>query len=69
MNVHVIDRISRKEICEIESIARSLLCLNVRPVFALMLLDEMTRPSTSYFRLLFRDSQDFLWRCVMNGCA
>ena len=53
MNVHMIHLVTREEVCEIEGIARALLCLDARPVFALVLLDQIARPSAGNLRVFF----------------
>ena len=51
MNVHVVDFVTPEEICEIEAITRALLCLGIRSVFTLMLLDQVAWPSAVNFRV------------------
>jgi hypothetical protein len=69
MHMHMIHAAPRKEVGEIQRIARALLCLGVRPVFALMLLDQIPRPFAVICRVALEALQNLLRRRVVNGRA
>ena len=56
MHVHMIHAAACKELGEVEGIARSLFCLGRRPIFAVVLLDEIARPFAGRFSRCARGS-------------
>ena len=54
MHVHMIHAAACKELGEVQGIARALFCLGPGPIFAVVLLDEITRPFAGSFRVRSR---------------
>ena len=68
VNVKMIDSIAREKVREIERIARTLLGLDLVPVFPLVPIYELLGPFAGCFRILLPNSQDFLrWRVTDRG--
>jgi hypothetical protein len=53
--MYMIHATSGKELGKIQGIARALFCLSRRPVSALVLLNEITRPFAGSFRVPLKD--------------
>jgi hypothetical protein len=53
--MHMIRAASGKELGEVQGIARALFCLGPGPIFAVVLLNEITRPSSGSFRGALED--------------
>src|SRR6266496_537162 len=68
-NMKVIYTVTREKVGEIEGVACALFSLNTGAVFSLVQLDKFARPFASRLRILFPDSQNLLWPCVMNWRA
>ena len=69
VHVHMMHVCARKEICEVECIARSQFCLCPGPIFVVVLLDQITRPFAGGFRVALENLQNLLRRRVMNWRA
>src|SRR5207248_4139909 len=69
VNVKMIDSIAREKVREIERIARTLLGLDLVPVFPLVPIYEFLGPFAGCFRILLPNSQDFLRSRVPDGGA
>ena len=55
MHMHMIHAAAGKELGKVQGIARALFCLGRRPVFTLVLLDEIARPFAGSFRVPLKD--------------
>jgi hypothetical protein len=69
MYVHMIDAAAIKELGKVQGIAGALFCLGLEPIFAVVLLNEITRPFAGSVRLALEDLQNLLRRRVVDGRA